>query len=436
MNSSSLSKATITAGASAALCLVGAVMTLLRGQTIDSAATALAALGALATLWYVHRTRANINRASAVLGQAAAGRLDSRVVGITETGVLGALDRNINRMLDLTEVFTKEADAAMALTAEGRYFRHILTEGLVGEFSEHARLINKALAGMESRAKEFVTEATGVGNTIKHVCQAVASTATELEATAQQMSQIASQTSSQSSTVARAAEDTSVHVETVAAAAEQVSAGIREVAGRIQHSAEMAQDTVRVASETDTAIRGLLEAAQKIGEVVNLITEIANQTNLLALNATIEAARAGEAGKGFAVVANEVKHLANQTAKATDDISGQIDSMRQATEQAVNAVRNIAGKIRDINDNATGIAATTEQQSAAVADISRNIRDVAAGVQTVANTIGDVAHIAGTATEAAEQVLVAAGHLASRTVGMNDDIDAFVGRVCSGIRGQ
>ena len=196
----------------------------------------------------------------------------------------------------------------------------------------------------------------------------------------------------------------------------------------------MAQETVRVATETDGAINGLNQAAQKIGEVVNLITEIASQTNLLALNATIEAARAGEAGKGFAVVANEVKHLANQTARATDEISSQIESMRTATHQAVGAVRNIASKIREINDNATGIADTTEQQSAAVADMSRSIRNVAADVQTVANTIGDVASTAGTATEAAGQVLIAAGDLAARTVGMNDDIDAFVSRVCSGIK--
>ncbi|MBI3445847.1 MAG: sensory rhodopsin II transducer, partial [Magnetospirillum sp.] len=381
MNSSSLSRALAASILAAGLCAVGMVIALTRGAFLDAGAMGLAVVAALASLVFVNKARSSIHRACTILGEAGAGRLDARVIGITEGGVLGQLDKSINRLLDLTEAFTKEADAAMALTSEGRYFRHILTDGLVGEFADHARLINKALSEMEKRAQAFSTEATGVGSTIKHVTQVVASTATELEATAQQMSDIASRTSDQSTKVAGAAEDAYSHVEAVAAAAEQVSSGIREVAERIQESARMAQETVRVATETDEAINGLNTAALKIGEVVNLITEIASQTNLLALNATIEAARAGEAGKGFAVVANEVKHLANQTARATDEISSQIGGMRHATEQAVSAVRNIAGKIREINDNATGIADTTEQQSAAVAEMSRSIRTVAADVQ-------------------------------------------------------
>lgn len=412
------------------------IMHLVAGDGLSAIFTAIITVLALLCLVMILRARNSIHQASAILAQAAGGRLDARVVGIREAGVLGDLSHAINRLLDLTEAFTKEADAAMAMTAQGRYFRHILLEGLVGEFSDHARLINGALTSMEDKSKEFVTEATGVGNTIKHMSQAVAATATELEATAQQMRDIANQTSDQSATVARTAEAASSSVESVAAAAEQVSSGIREVAARIQQSATMAQDTVQVAANTDQAIQGLADAAAKIGDVVKMITEIASQTNLLALNATIEAARAGDAGKGFAVVAGEVKSLANQTSRATDDISNQIEGMRQATRGAVDAVRKIASMIRDINDNSSGIAAATEQQSAAVAEISRSIRDVAAGVQTVADTIGDVSEVAGTATEAADQVLVAAGDMAARTVGMNDDIDAFIVRVCSGMRMQ
>ena len=435
MNSSSVSKALSAAILSALLALLVAVAEVTVGGTWQTiASTSIATVAALGAALFINRVRVNLLRATGVLGMAAQGQLDVRIVGISEGGVLGRLERSINRLLDLTEVFTKEADAAMAKTAEGRYFRHILLDGMVGEFAEHARMINGALTAMEGKTQAFASEASGVGDSIKLMSQAVAATATELEATAKQMSAIAGQTSSQSSTVAQAAEDASAHVEAVAQAAEEVAAGIRDVAQRTQHSADMARQTVRVAGDTDQAILGLSAAADRIGQVVNLITEIANQTNLLALNATIEAARAGEAGKGFAVVAGEVKHLANQTAKATEEIVVQIDGMRQATQQAVDAVRTIAGMIRDIDENSTTIAATTEQQSAAVVAMSHNIREVVAGVQTVAGTIGEVAEVAGTATGAADQVLVAAGELAQRTVGMNDDIDSFVVRVCSGIK--
>jgi methyl-accepting chemotaxis protein len=215
----------------------------------------------------------------------------------------------------------------------------------------------------------------------------------------------------------------------VASATEELSASVDEIGRRVRESSEIAEAAVRQAEQTDGRIGKLSRAAQQIGDVVKLITAIAEQTNLLALNATIEAARAGEAGRGFAVVASEVKSLANQTAKATDEIRQQIASMQTVTTSAVGAIRNISTTISEINEVTAAIAAAVEEQGAATREIARNIQHAAGGTSEVSSNIVGVSTASAEAGAAAGQVLSASAALRREADVLRSEIDAFLSNI-------
>ncbi len=257
----------------------------------------------------------------------------------------------------------------------------------------------------------------------------VAAAATELDTTAQSMAATARQTNDQAANAAAAAEQTSANVQTVASAAEEMSSSIGEIGSQVTRSTGIAGQAVQEAGRTTDSVRGLADAAHRIGAVVQLITNIAGQTNLLALNATIEAARAGEAGKGFAVVASEVKQLANQTARATDEIAAQIQAIQEATAGSVGAIEGIGRTIAAINEISTSIAAAIEEQSAATNEISRNVQQAAIGTREVSSNIAQVTEAAGTTGAAAHQVLGAAGGLASQAENLRRDVESFLAAI-------
>jgi methyl-accepting chemotaxis protein len=262
------------------------------------------------------------------------------------------------------------------------------------------------------------------------IIETVSSASTELEAAAGTLTKTADTTQRLSNAVASASEEASANVQSVASATEQMTSSISEIGRHVQESSKIAGEAVKQAERTDARINALSTAAARIGDVVKLITSVAEQTNLLALNATIEAARAGEAGKGFAVVAQEVKLLAAQTAKATNEISAQIAGMQSATNESVAAIKEIGGTIGRISEISSTIAAAVEQQGAATQEISRNVGAAAKGTAQIASNITDVNRGAGETGSASAQVLSSAQSLSNES----NRLMAEVGRFLSTVR--
>jgi methyl-accepting chemotaxis protein len=287
----------------------------------------------------------------------------------------------------------------------------------------------KRVAAARARNTEMQGLADAFQATVGSIVDTVSSTSGSLDAAANSLSQTASETEHLSDSVTAASEQASSNVQYVATATESMTISVREIARQVGTSSEIAGEAVKQAERTDARISDLSQAANRIGDVIKLITAIAEQTNLLALNATIEAARAGEAGRGFAVVALEVKALASQTAKATDEIVAQISGMQEATAESVTAIKEITATIASIARIATETACAVEEQHAATEEIARNVGEAAASTAAVATNIAQVNRGATETRSAATQVLSSAQSLSGESHHLKVEVERFLATV-------
>jgi methyl-accepting chemotaxis protein len=347
---------------------------------------------------YLARQIANpISHTTDAMNRLAAGETDMEIANSDRTDEIGEMARAV-------EVFKQNAIDRMALEAAQ---------------AEEQK-------AKEARTAEIENLISGFDNSMAQMLGAVSAAATEMEHTASAMTATSATTNAKSTAIAAASEEASTNVQTVAGAAEELASSIQEIRRQVEQSTNVTLKATQTAQDASDRIEGMSSAAKQIGEVVTLIQDVAEQTNLLALNATIEAARAGDAGKGFAVVASEVKELANQTARATEEISQQISAVQASTDEAVTAIHEVTTTVNEISEISGAIASSIEQQQEATVEISSNVQEAASSSNEVTSNVSGVSSAAQESAGAATQVQAAAGELAGQSESLKSTVDKFL----------
>lgn len=377
-----------------------------------------------------------LEKIAMVCEQVAEGDLEARVIGAPMDPHLHRIAVAINRMLDQADAFVREARVSLGCASKGRFHRRFLLRGMKGSFRVGARMINHATGEMARQAQAITMAersrremADELESNVKTIAQSVASSATKIRQTAHSLSSAAEKTTVDAIDVAHASLNCSDSVKNVASSTEQLAVAFGEIETQAYDSAKVAHQAVAGADRINTVIKQLDEASCKIGGVIRIISQIARQTNLLALNATIEAARSGEAGRGFAVVASEVKHLAQQTASATEEIETEVNSIQAVAAQTAVAITGISSTIHTVDHISKMIATAVNSQREATTEISKSVQEAARATHQVTTSIDGVSNTARQASEHAVALLSPSDELLGQASMLGASIDQFLASI-------
>ncbi|NLH79765.1 MAG: methyl-accepting chemotaxis protein [Phyllobacteriaceae bacterium] len=433
MTNSSFRSEALAPGVVGLTAIAGATVAILLGSPwVAIGLMATAALAAIAGLWVAVHVHAGVERAIVVCEALGRGDFERRDTCYDQWGMVGELSEAINDMADHIDAFVRESSAAMDAVRHNHYWRRILPDGMHGALLRASVTINEAAQAIQSRVQAFDVSTEDFADTIGSIVDNLIMTAVELGDNATTVSEGADDTEKRAGSVAGSSQEASGDVQKAADVAERLTASAHGLGEEVERSAAIARTAVTRAEETGHIVSGLSQAAEKIGVVIGLIDQIAAQTNLLALNATIEAARAGEAGRGFAVVAAEVKGLAEQTGKATGEISRHIAEVQSATGAAVESITGIGQTIAEIDAITSAMRGSVEAQIAATGEIARSVGNAFAGSRRVTDDISGIGTTARTTAELAGGIFATSHTLTSEGGRLSETVRDFLARLRRG----
>lgn len=385
--------------------------------------------------WFMINLVWSLISAAKCLDAAAKGDINRRMLHIRGTNELDLLKRNINRLLDITEAFLKEADASMAAAARKAYYRQIISTGMPGLFGSVSNRVGNTMNVMRERDEAFDKRLKAMtdkfDSNITSFIGELSQSSSVLKGIANDLGTLSQTSLQQSSNLLNASQVSTSSVNIVVSTTEELSSSIQEINFQINKASGISRDAVLKSQDANTTITAFQEGAKKIGDIVGFIGDIANQTNLLALNATIEAARAGDAGKGFAVVASEVKELANKTSEATTEISGQVSELLRSIDTTVRVIEDIGSIIAKIDESSSSISSAMEEQGAAVAEILRNMQNASESAQQTSSATDAVAETARSTDKMSHTLNDASTNLSKKSVVIAGELEVFLSNLKS-----